>query len=74
MRDLQKNVVMVVIEPKKAGNDLSGHQEQTDKLLYSHTMDYYVGIKMNRLELHVLKYVNLKNITLSDKQITGEQA
>lgn len=35
-------------------------------------MEYYVGIKMNKLEWHGLKRINFKNIMLIVKQIIEE--
>lgn len=60
---------------KKGRNDLRDHQGSIHKLWYSHTVEYYVGIKMSGLELHVLRCTNLKNVTVNvNKQIHRRMA
>ena len=43
--------------------------EQIDKLLYIHTMQYYLTIKRNKALIKATAQMNLKNIILSERSL-----
>ena len=69
MGDLQKSIDYNVVSNNKiSGNYLNDHQEWIDKLWDNNTMKYYIRIEMNRVELHVLTWIHLKNIMWNEKK------
>ena len=41
-----------------------------DKLWFIHTLEYYSAIKRNNLLIHITTWTNLKNIILSERNLT----
>lgn len=47
---------------------MSMNGEQTDRVHFIHTMDYYTAVEINELKCHAWTWLSLKNITLNEKQ------
>lgn len=41
--------------------------EEINKMWSTHTMEYYLTLKKNEVPIHTTAYMNLENITLSER-------